>query len=150
MNGLFHLVLFINSKPTNYLSLRGSAATVAIPSFLHRYCKMISRVLPSHLVKMMGQRNYYVYILTNKNHTTLYTGVTNNLLRRIFEHKQGIRRSFSHRYNLNKLVFYEIYPDIRSAINREKQIKAGPRRRKLQLIEDLNPDWDDLFETWQR
>ena len=91
---------------------------------------------------------YYVYILTNQNHTTLYTGVTNDLLRRIVEHRQQTRRSFSQRYNLNKLVFYEIYPDIRSAIYREKQIKAGPRRRKLQLIDVFNPDWDDLFYCW--
>lgn len=97
----------------------------------------------------MSQKCYYVYILTNQNHTTLYTGVTNDLLRRIEEHKQGIKRSFSHRYNLDKLVFYEIYPDIRAAINREKQIKAGSRRRKIQLIDELNPEWDDLFEKWQ-
>ena len=97
----------------------------------------------------MNQKCYYVYILTNQNHTTLYTGVTNDLLRRIEEHKQGIKRSFSHRYNLGKLVFYETYPDVRSAINREKQIKAGPRRRKINLIEEFNPDWDDLFEIWR-
>ena len=96
----------------------------------------------------MVERTYYVYILTNQNHTTLYTGVTNNLLRRAIEHKQSKGKSFSHRYNLDKLVFYEVYPDIRSAIAREKQIKAGPRRRKLQLIDDLNPDWEDLFECW--
>ena len=96
----------------------------------------------------MTQQSYYVYILTNKNHTTLYTGVTNDLLRRVVEHRQGIRRSFTKRYNLNKLVYFEIYPDIRSAINREKQIKSGSRRRKLALIEDLNPDWNDLLEIW--
>ena len=96
----------------------------------------------------MSQDCYYVYILTNQNHTTLYTGVTNDLMRRINEHRQGINKSFTHRYNLKKLVYYEIYPDIRSAINREKQIKAGPRRRKHQLINDLNPNWDDLFEKW--
>ena len=67
----------------------------------------------------MAQAHYYVSILTNKNHTTLYTGVTNDLLRRIVEHRQGIIRSFTHRYNLNKLVYFEIYPDILSAINRE-------------------------------
>lgn len=97
----------------------------------------------------MGQRCYYVYMLTNNNHTTLYTGVTNDLLRRVLEHKQNKTGSFPNRYNLHKLVYFETYPDIRSAINREKQIKAGPRRRKLQLIEDLNPNWDDLFDIWQ-
>lgn len=96
----------------------------------------------------MRQEYYYVYILTNQNHTTLYTGVTNDILRRIDEHKQGIKKSFSHRYNLDILIYYEIFPDIRSAINREKQIKAGPRKRKLQLIDELNPEWEDLFEKW--
>jgi putative endonuclease len=64
------------------------------------------------------------------------------------EHKENKGKSFSYRYNLHKLVFYEVYPDIRSAIAREKQIKAGPRKRKLQLIENLNPAWDGLFECY--
>ena len=96
----------------------------------------------------MTQKRYYVYIITNNNNTTLYTGVTNNLLRRIMEHKQGTENSFSRRYKLRKLVYFEIYPDIKSAINREKQIKAGPRRRKLKLIHSSNPDWVDLIENW--
>ena len=96
----------------------------------------------------MVDRTYYVYILTNQNHTTLYTGVTNNQIRRIMEHNHNKGKSFSYRYNLHKLVFYEVYPDIRSAIAREKQIKAGPRKRKLQLMEELNPDWDDPFESY--
>ena len=96
----------------------------------------------------MADNFYYVYILTNQNHTTLYTGVTNDLIRRVIEYKESKGKSFSYRYNLHKLVFYEVYPDINLAITREKQIKAGPRKRNLQLIEGLNPDWDDLFESY--
>jgi putative endonuclease len=92
---------------------------------------------------------YFVYIITNKTHSTLYTGVTNNLTRRITEHIQGIGSSFTRRYKINKLVYFEVYPDIRSAISREKQIKAGSRIKKLELIHSLNPDWDDLFDNWQ-
>ena len=94
----------------------------------------------------MSQSNYFVYILTNRNHTTLYTGTTNNLVRRISEHKQGIGSSFTRRYKLRKLVYYETHPEKKSAVDREKQIKAGSRRKKLDLINALNPDWDDLFD----
>ena len=92
---------------------------------------------------------YYVYIITNNHNTTLYTGVTNDLPRRVFEHRDGISGSFSLRYNLYKLVSFEIYPDIRSVINGEKQIKTGPRNRKLALINSMNPEWDDLIDRWE-
>jgi putative endonuclease len=95
----------------------------------------------------MSQPFYYVYIITNRNHTTLYTGITNNLIRRITEHKQGIGSTFSWRYKLRKLVYYEIHPEKKSAIDREKQIKAGSRNKKLDLINSLNLDWDDLFDS---
>ena len=91
---------------------------------------------------------YYVYIITNKYHTTFYTGVTNNLIRRITEHKMGEGSEFVRRYNLGKLVYYEVICDIRHAITREKQIKAGPRKRKIELITKINPDWNDLYEEW--
>lgn len=96
----------------------------------------------------MNEKRYYVYIITNKHNTTLYTGVTNDLPRRINEHRRGTKASFSHRYNLYKLIFLEAHPDITSAINREKQIKAGPRIRKVELINSINPEWDDPFENW--
>jgi putative endonuclease len=89
---------------------------------------------------------YYVYILTNVNNTVLYTGVTNNLKRRIFEHRQGYGSVFTKRYNIYKLVYYEYTQDVTSAIQREKQIKAGSRRKKIDLINSLNPDWRDLFD----
>ena len=95
----------------------------------------------------MGKQ-YCVYIMTNKGNTVLYTGVTNSLARRVSEHQAGIdRRSFTARYNVNKLVYVEAFDKIQDAIGREKQIKKGPRRRKVQLITGVNPDWRDLTEN---
>ena len=87
----------------------------------------------------------YVYILTNKNNTVLYTGVTSNLYSRIYEHREGIKPGFTKRYNCNKLVYWEFLRDIESAIHREKRIKKYSRSRKEKLINDLNPNWNDLF-----
>ena len=88
---------------------------------------------------------YYVYILTNQKNTVLYTGITNNLEKRIEEHKNKIDpKSFTAKYNVHKLVFYETTTDILSAIPREKQIKAGSRAKKITLIENMNPSWEDL------
>ena len=94
----------------------------------------------------MGDRIYFVYILTNLHKTTLYTGVTNNLARRVEEHKGGAGSVFSGKYHLNQLVYYEIFRDVRVAIAREKQIKGGSRRRKVDLINSLNPEWLDLSQ----
>lgn len=92
---------------------------------------------------------YYVYILTNTQNTVLYTGVTNNLEKRIAEHKAKIySNSFTARYNIHKLVYFETTTDIESAITREKQIKAGSRKKKLSLIETVNPTWNDLSIEW--
>ncbi|MDD3013052.1 MAG: GIY-YIG nuclease family protein [Candidatus Gastranaerophilales bacterium] len=91
-------------------------------------------------------KQYYVYILTNYDETVLYTGVTNNLGKRIYEHKNKLIKSFSQKYNLNKLVYYEIYNDIEQAIIREKQIKGGSRVKKLDLINKFNEEWLDLYE----
>ena len=96
----------------------------------------------------MNESVYYIYIITNKTNTTLYTGITSNLFSRIMEHREGIPGSFSKRYQLWKLVYYEVHPDKVSAINREKQIKAGSRQKKLDLINTMNPDWEDLLEEW--
>lgn len=83
--------------------------------------------------------------MTNKNNTVLYTGVTGNLEKRVFEHKEKIySKSFTARYNVTKLVFYEETADVMSAIEREKQIKAGSRKKKLEMIESQNPLWEDL------
>lgn len=89
--------------------------------------------------------NYFVYIATNKTNTVLYTGVTNNLARRIYEHKHKFVSSFTSKYKINKLVYHEIYENINEAIKREKQIKAGSRRKKLELIKTKNPLFEDLY-----
>ena len=92
----------------------------------------------------MHRNRYYVYILTNKRHTVLYTGVTNNLARRLQEHRDGVGRAFTKRYNVHKLVYAEPYDDIHLAIEREKQLKGGSRQKKQALIAAANPDWRDL------
>ncbi|HSA07045.1 MAG TPA: GIY-YIG nuclease family protein [Candidatus Gastranaerophilales bacterium] len=96
----------------------------------------------------MKDKQYYIYMMTNYKETTLYTGVTNSLERRVYEHKNKLLKSFSSKYNLNKLVYYEIYNDIEQAIIREKQIKSWSRKRKNELVNNLNENWDDLSERW--
>ena len=93
----------------------------------------------------MNTKQYYVYILTNYTNTVFYIGLTNNLRRRIYEHKSKIVAGFSLKYNLNKLVYFEIYDDVRDAIKREKQLKGGSREKKLVLVHRMNPDFIDLF-----
>ena len=90
------------------------------------------------------ERQYCIYILSNKNNTVLYTGVTNNLPRRIYEHKAKLVDGFTKRYNLNKLVYYEVFDQVEYAILREKQIKGGSRAKKIALIISMNPKWLDL------
>jgi len=93
------------------------------------------------------QKGGAVYILTTKKNTVLYTGVTSELYMRIVEHKEKkYANSFTSRYNINKLVYFEGFHSIEEAIAREKQIKAGSRQKKIVLIESMNPDWNDLFE----
>lgn len=91
-------------------------------------------------------KQYYVYILANKRNTVLYTGVTNNLKRRVSEHKSKIVYGFTSRYNVNKLVYYETFKSPMQAIAREKQIKAGSRAAKERLIKRLNPGYNDLSD----
>ena len=91
---------------------------------------------------------YYVYILSNNHKNVIYTGVTNDLIRRVYEHKNHLDKgSFTSRYNVENLVFYEVTTDIDSAIAREKQIKGWNRKRKEKLIEAKNPNWNDLYES---
>ena len=91
---------------------------------------------------------YYVYILTNITGTTMYVGVTNDLVRRMYEHKHKLDAgSFTARYDIHKLVYYEYTGDVRAAIEREKQIKGWNRARKNKLIESKNPLWEDLYES---
>ena len=90
---------------------------------------------------------YYVYILTNTNRNVLYTGITNDLVRRVYEHKNHLDKgSFTDRYNVENLFYYECSSDVTAAIEREKQIKGWNRKRKDKLISGKNPNWDDLYE----
>ena len=91
--------------------------------------------------------NSYVYILFNKRNGTLYVGVTSNLVKRIYEHKNKYVDGFTKKYNVDKLGYYEVFEDITEAIKREKQLKAGSRHKKIELIETLNPNWEDLYKT---
>jgi putative endonuclease len=90
-------------------------------------------------------KNYCVYILTNKNNTVLYVGVTNNLTRRIWEHKSKLIEGFTKKYNVDKLVYFESFDNPDDAIKREKQLKAGSRKKKFELISKLNPEWKELY-----
>jgi len=91
-------------------------------------------------------RNGYVYILFNKRNGTLYVGVTSNLIKRIYEHKSKLVDGFTKKYRVDKLGYYEIFNDIIHAITREKQIKGGSRKDKLKLLEQFNPNWEDLYD----
>jgi len=88
-----------------------------------------------------------VYIMANRRNGTLYTGVTSDIGRRALEHREGLMPGFTNRYGCKLLVWYEFYELMTDAIDREKQIKGGSRKDKLRLIEELNPEWNDLFET---
>ena len=91
-------------------------------------------------------KTYYVYILASKRNGTLYIGVTNNLIRRVYEHRNDLINGFAKKYKVHMLVYYEHTNDINSAIQREKRLKKWKREWKIELIETMNPDWHDLYE----
>jgi putative endonuclease len=93
----------------------------------------------------MGQ--YFVYMLASKRNGTLYIGVTNNLLKRVHQHKNDVTEGFTRKYNVHSLVYYEVFNRIQDAITREKQMKKWKRQWKMELIEKSNPNWEDLFES---
>ena len=92
-------------------------------------------------------KDCFVYLMTNKTRTTLYTGITNNLERRVWEHQRKTVKGFTSKYNIDRLVYYEVYPSPRDAIAREKEIKGWKRSKKNALVESLNPKWSDLAST---
>ena len=120
----------------------GTQRDVGIPPVLLQ-AQVQKSFSPCYLVSV---HNYYVYIMTNSHHTVLYTGVTNDLIRRSSQHKLGIGSKSTATYHAHLLVYYEWFTDINSAIHREKQIKSWSRKRKLRLINQLNPEWRDLSE----
>ncbi len=95
---------------------------------------------------MPAENRYYVYLLTNWNHRVMYVGVTNDLVRRIYEHKNKLVKGFTEKYNVNKLVYFEETGDVGSALTREKEIKKWRREKKNALVISINPEWKDLAE----
>ena len=110
-----------------------------------RTCFGISKLIQWKNI-MKESKQFYIYILTNKSNRVLYVGMTNNFTRRIHEHKDKLIEGFTKKYNLTKLVYYEITTDVESAISREKQLKSWHRDWKINLINKFNPQWDDLSE----
>jgi putative endonuclease len=99
-----------------------------------------------HIMMISMTKQYYVYIMTNRHNTVLYVGVTNDLKRRIYQHKTKQANSFTKKYNIDKLVYYETCENVNAAITREKQLKGGSRKKKIDLIESHNPKWQDLYD----
>jgi putative endonuclease len=91
------------------------------------------------------KKQYFVYIMSNDWHTVLYTGVTSDLKGRVYEHKEKLIEGFTKRYNITKLLYYEISDEIEGAISREKRIKSGSRKKKIELINSFNKEWRDLY-----
>jgi putative endonuclease len=116
------------------LVIASSFTSEAIPLFY----------IEGHTVDL-EEKQFYVYILTNNYHTVFYVGMTSELQARIYQHKEKVVPGFTKRYNVDKLVYYEEIADSLSAIKREKQIKGGPRQKKIDLINSLNPEWRDLY-----
>jgi putative endonuclease len=100
-----------------------------------------------HAFTTSPMKGGWVYIMSNRRNGTLYTGVTADLSRRIWEHREGLYKGFTQQYGLKRLVYYERYEDIRDAIQREHNMKHWPRAWKVRLIHGMNPEWDDLYET---
>ena len=107
----------------------------------------LSRLVGNEAICKYMKELSYVYLMTSKNNTVLYTGVTNDLVRRVYEHRNKLVKGFSYKYNTIKLVYFEIFNNIVDAIEREKQIKAGSRKNKKNLIESVNKDWNDLYDN---
>jgi putative endonuclease len=119
-------------------------------------CKTFSGKHPANCILQQGcivriflmeERQYYVYFMASRSNSVLYVGVTNDLIRRVYEHKSHRIKGFSKRYNTDKLVYYEACEDVLGAIWREKQVKGLLRAKKNELVDAFNPNWDDLYKT---
>lgn len=103
-------------------------------------------VIPAYAgIQLLKMKSSYVYILASRRNGTLYIGVTDDLIKRVYQHKNKITAGFTSKYSIDKLVYYEIFSDIESAFLREKRLKKWERKWKLELIENFNPDWKDLY-----
>ena len=118
--------------------------TSVIANTFFRHCERSEAI---STILAMQNKQYYIYIATNRINTVLYVGVTNNLIRRIFEHKEKLVPGFTEKYNINKLVYFEVFNNSLEAITREKQLKSGSRIKKINLIKTTNPNFEDLYPT---
>jgi putative endonuclease len=109
-------------------------------------CHCEERQRRGNLGLALMEKQYFVYIVTNKANSVLYTGVTSDLKKRVYEHRNKLMDGFTNKYNITKLVYYELYTEPAQAIAREKQIKGGSRQKKLELIKQKNPGWRDLYD----
>jgi putative endonuclease len=133
---------------TSVVIARLTKSAEAIPSLMTERInnEIASSTTILVIIICIMERQYYIYIMTNKDNTVLYTGVTNDLKRCVYEHKEKLVDGFTKKYNIVKLVYYEIFTDIESAILREKQIKGGSRIKKIKMIESMNKEWKDLYD----
>ena len=115
---------------------------------IHPFCHSRESGNPDKKTKIMREYTYYVYILASGKNGTLYIGITNDLMRRLYEHKNSLIKGFTNKYKVNNLVYFEETNDISEAIKREKQLKKWNRQWKIELIEKDNPNWEDLAKEW--
>ena len=118
---------------------------------LTRFCHILVSLRGALVTKQSQEttqldRQYYIYIMTNKKNTVIYIGVTNDLKRRVYEHREKLAEGFTKKYKISKLVYYEVFEDVENAILREKQIKGGSRQKKIELVNSMNKEWRDLYE----
>jgi putative endonuclease len=139
----------LRAQRSNPASLaHASAAEIASSAFGLLAMTLLALSLRAKRSNLMAMpKQYFVYILTNKHHTVLYTGVTSDLQKRVYQHRMKMVPGFTGRYNVSKLVYYEVADNPEAAIVREKQIKAGSRQKKIDLINAINPQRQDLYET---
>ncbi len=117
-------------------------------SIFFRHCEEANGVSRRSNLFIVREKQYYIYIMANRINTVLYTGVTNDLQRRVYEHKNKLTKGFTEKYNITKLVYYEVFSNPEEAIAAEKKIKGGSRKNKIDLIESINPDFNDLSEEF--
>ena len=138
-------ITFCNTDPRLEIAHLHCASVASPSGVLLRFSIPVTNKIDDN-INTMDNHDYCAYIMTNKNNTVLYTGVTNDLYRRVTEHKSGKGSNFTSKYKTTKLIYYKCGTDIYAAIDREKQIKGGSRQKKEELINNINPDWKDLFE----
>ncbi len=142
---LLHILCFVIAR-RNGCEAKPKQTLNKIPHSIRNRLRNLFFTMPDSIKVIVMEKIYCVYIMTNKNNTVLYTGVTNNLRRRVYVHKEKKVEGFTKKYNVIKLVYYEVFRDVKNAISREKRIKGGSRAKKIELINGMNAGWRDLYD----